>query len=85
MIEGKKAVGVETVAGDTIYAGVVVSNADTKKTFLQLVGRRHLPPKFALSVEAHTPSASGTCLHLATDLDLSQFDLKYGTIFYYES
>ena len=85
LIEGKKAVGVETAAGDTIYAGVVVSNADTKKTFLQLVGRQHLPPKFALSVEAHTPSASGICLHLATDLDLSQFDLKYGTIFYHES
>ena len=24
-------------------------------------------------------------MHLATDLDLSQFDLKYGTIFYHES
>ena len=85
LIEGKKAVGVETAAGDTVYAGVVVSNADTKKTFLELVGRQHLPPRFALSVDAHTPSASGICLHLGTALDLSQFDLKYGNIFYHES
>jgi phytoene dehydrogenase-like protein len=85
LIQGKNAVGMETATGDTVYAGVVVSNADTKKTFLELVGRQHLSRKFALSVDAHTPSASGICLHLGTDLDLSQFDLKYGSIFYHES
>jgi all-trans-retinol 13,14-reductase len=85
LIEDKKAVGVETATGDKWYAEAIVSNADTKKTFLELVGRQHLPQKFALNVDAHTPSASGICLHIGTDLDLSQLDLKYGSIFYHES
>jgi len=85
LIEDNKAVGVETTTGDQFYAEAVISNADTKKTFLELVGRQHLPPKFALRVDAHTPSASGIFLHIGTTLDLPQFDLKYGTIFYHES
>ena len=85
LIENKKAVGVETATGDQWYAEAIVSNADTKKTFLELVGRQHLPQKFALKVDTHTPSASGICLHIGTELDLSPLDLKYGSIFYHES
>ena len=85
LIENRKAVGVETAKGDKWYAEAIVSNADTKKTFLELVGRQYLPPKFASNVDLHTPSASGISLHLGTNLDLSQFDLKYGSIFFSES
>ncbi len=85
LMEKGTAAGVEMSDGEKIYGRAVVSNADTKKTFLELVGRQHLPRKFASRVDAHTPSASGISLHLATDLDLSRFDLKYGSIFYYES
>lgn len=85
LIEDSKAAGVETAAGEIFHARAVVSNADTKKTFLELVGRQNLPRRLALKVDAHTPSASGVSLHIGTNLDLSKFDLKYGNIFFYES
>jgi phytoene dehydrogenase-like protein len=45
LIQGKNAVGMETATEETVYAGVVVSNTDTKKTFLELGGRKHLSRK----------------------------------------
>ncbi len=85
LIKDKKAEGVETAAGETFHADAVVSNADTRKTFIDFVGREHLPRKLALKVDTHTPSESGISLHIGTNLDFSQFDLNYGSIFYHES
>lgn len=85
LIKDKKAIGVKTAAGDIYNAATVISNADTKKTFFELVGRQNLSQKFASKIDAHTPSASGISLQIGTSLDLSQFDLNYGGVFYNES
>ena len=85
LIENKKAIGVESASGETFFADVIVSNADTKKTFFELAGRDNLPRKLATKVSAHTPSASGLSLHIGTDLDLSGLDLKYGCMMCSES
>jgi len=42
LVEGGRARGVELVSGKTLRARVVVSNADAKRTLLDLVGREHL-------------------------------------------
>lgn len=81
----KEAIGVKTEAREEYYGDIIISNADTKKTFFELIGRDNLPYKYSSKIDAHEPSASGISLHIGTNLDLSQFDLKYGQIFYNES
>ena len=85
LLDGKTATGVETTAGEVLHADAVISNADTRRTFLDLVGRTNLSRRFAASVDAHTPSVSGVSLHIGTDLDLSRLDLGYAGVFVQES
>ena len=46
-IESGRAVGVVLEGGEEIRAKLVVSNADPRRTFLDLVGEQHLPTGFA--------------------------------------
>lgn len=46
LVEGGRAVGVETEAGETIRARAVVSSLDPKQTFLRLVPRDAVPGEF---------------------------------------
>jgi phytoene dehydrogenase-like protein len=85
LLDNKRAAGVETAAGERLSAKAVISNADTKRTFLQMVGRSNLSRSLARSIDAHEPSMSGVSLHIGTDLDLSRLDLRYGSIFCQES
>ncbi|MBI2839994.1 MAG: NAD(P)/FAD-dependent oxidoreductase [Acidobacteria bacterium] len=77
--------GVQTESGETLFAGTVVSNADSRRTVLELVGREQLPARFVSRVAAYTPSASGLSLQVGTNLDLSKHDLMYAQVFYNES
>lgn len=47
LIENGRAVGVRLAKGDEFRAPVVVSNADAKRTLLQMVGEEHLSPALA--------------------------------------
>jgi all-trans-retinol 13,14-reductase len=58
------AVGVKTGGGDVHESRWVVSNADYKKTFLQLVNRDHLSAGFLKSVEDKPYTGSELCLYL---------------------
>jgi phytoene dehydrogenase-like protein len=51
-IEGGRARGVQLVDGATVDAGVVVSNADPKRTYLKLVPHGVLDPEFRAAVSA---------------------------------
>jgi len=46
VVESGRAVGVALESGEEIRANVVVSNADPRRTFLGLVGEKHLPGEF---------------------------------------
>ncbi len=48
-------------------ARAVISNADVRRTFVDLVGREHLPPAFARHVEALRPSTSAFVVFLGLD------------------
>ena len=67
LVERGRAVGVELAAGGILRAEAVVSNADARRTFLDLVGREHLPRDFACSVEGLAPSASAFAVFLGVD------------------
>ncbi|MDH5409926.1 MAG: NAD(P)/FAD-dependent oxidoreductase [Alphaproteobacteria bacterium] len=46
LVDGDRACGIELEGGETIAAGLVVSNADPKRTFLSLLGAEHLDTGF---------------------------------------
>jgi all-trans-retinol 13,14-reductase len=85
LVKDGRAVGVETECKGAIFSRTIISNADTKKTFLELVGREHLPSRFVSKINAHRHSESCLSLQIGTHLDVSRLDLKYGQIFYHET
>ena len=50
LMENEKAAGVVLESGEEIRADIVVSGADPRRTFLGLVGEKHLPEEFAASI-----------------------------------
>lgn len=63
--KGLSATGVELVNGELIEADRVVSGADPQRTFLQLVGARHLEIEFASRIKRLRSEGLVAKLHLA--------------------
>ena len=84
LLKDNRAIGVISSDGEQYHADSIISNADTKKTFLELTGRENLSQKIVSKIDDHRTSASGISLQIGTNLDLSGLDLKYGNIFYNE-
>jgi len=57
--------------GEEIDAEVVVSNADLKRTFLELVGESHLAPETLERVRSFQMTAALFCVYLGLDVDLA--------------
>jgi len=67
MVENDRAAGVVLESGERIAARGVVSNADPKTTFLQLLGARHLDTGFVRRVKHLRARGLAAKLHLALD------------------
>jgi phytoene dehydrogenase-like protein len=50
LLERNRAVGAVLEGGEEVRGGLVVSSADPRRTFMQLVGEQHLPADFAESI-----------------------------------
>lgn len=85
LMRDERAVGVELEDGRRIKAKYTISNADSRLTFLKLIGEEHLPSKLAKRVKRQEMSKSGFVVHLGVDMDLTGLDLKYGMVFYIPS
>jgi phytoene dehydrogenase-like protein len=71
-VEGGRVAGVELAkSGERIDAEVVVSNADLKRTVLELVGAEHFPDSFLERVRAFRMSLPLFTTYLDLDLDLA--------------
>nr|WP_295837529.1 NAD(P)/FAD-dependent oxidoreductase [uncultured Azospirillum sp.] len=68
LIENGHAVGVETANGRVIRATAVISNADVRRTMLELVGTEHLPAAYAARCAALRPSTSAFMVTLGLDI-----------------
>jgi all-trans-retinol 13,14-reductase len=68
IMEKGQAVGVELKNGQTHRAKAIISNADTYKTFFDLVGREHIPAKFSKDIESLKPSATAFVVFLGLDM-----------------
>ena len=66
-VERDRAVGVTLSSGESISAGLVVSNADPKTTFLGLLGSEHLDTGFVRRVAHLRSRGLAAKLHLALD------------------
>jgi phytoene dehydrogenase-like protein len=66
-LERDRAVGVTLESGEAISAGLVVSNADPKTTFLGLLGSEHLDTGFVRRVAHLRTAGLAAKLHLALD------------------
>src|SRR6202789_4103588 len=67
LVESDRAAGVELESGERIQAATVVSNADPKTTFLQLLGTAHLDTGFVRRVRHLRARGLAAKLHLALD------------------
>jgi phytoene dehydrogenase-like protein len=65
LVRDGRATGVALQSGEEIAARVVLSNADPKRTFLGLVGRRYLPDDLASEVDAWKTQGVSFKLNLA--------------------
>lgn len=68
LIENGRAAGVETADGRVIHAPAVISNADVRRTMLELVGAEHLPAAYAARCAALRPSTSAFMVTLGLDI-----------------
>jgi len=66
-VEHGRATGIALSDGTRIRAKAVISNADLKHTFLQLVDQHDLPADFRARIEAAQPAASAFMVHLGVD------------------
>ncbi len=72
VVEGGRVTGVTLRDGEQLAAPVVVSNADLKRTYLELVGREHLSSRTAKRIERYRMALPIFCVYLGLDIDLTQ-------------
>jgi phytoene dehydrogenase-like protein len=65
LIRGNRAIGVVLEGGEEIKAKTVVSGADPRRTFMQLVGEKHLPGEFVDSIRRFRFRGSSAKVNLA--------------------
>lgn len=65
--------GVTLQNGETLYANTVISAADIKKTYLDMVGVNHLPQRFVRKVNNYKMSDPFFNVFLGLDTDLQQW------------
>ena len=65
LVKRGKAIGVVLENGDEVRAKLVVSNADPRRTFMQLVGEKHLPDEFVDSIRRFRFRGSSAKVNLA--------------------
>lgn len=79
--EGGRVTGVE-IGGRRIRTSAVVSNADARQTFEELVGGDNLPAPFMKRLLKMRPSLSAFIVFASTTLDLNALDVGYETFLY---
>jgi phytoene dehydrogenase-like protein len=67
LVADGRAVGVALADGRRVMARAVVSNADLRRTFLELVNRDALPARFVERLAASAPGPSAFMVHLGVD------------------
>ena len=67
LVEDGRAAGLQLADGTRVKARAVISNADPRRTFGELVASQHLPAEFRERIAAADPAPSAFMLHLGVD------------------
>ncbi|NCF25350.1 MAG: NAD(P)-binding protein [Gammaproteobacteria bacterium] len=67
VVENGRVAGVETATGERFHSATVVSNADPKRTIMELVGTRHVETGFTRRISHIRMRGNAAKLHLALD------------------
>ncbi len=70
LVEGARVTGVELADGEVLTAPVVVSSADLKRTFLDMVGREHVKARTAKKIEGGRMALPWFNAYIGLDVDL---------------
>jgi all-trans-retinol 13,14-reductase len=70
LVEARQVTGVRLRDGERLRARVVLSNADLKRTYLDLIGPEHLSRRTLARVERLRMALPLFCVHLGLDVDL---------------
>ncbi len=71
VVDNGAVTGVRLAGGEVIHAPIVVSNADLKRTYLDLVGREHLAPATVERVGRYRMALPLFSVYLGLDIDLA--------------
>jgi prolycopene isomerase len=82
LVEDGRAAGVVLENGQRVQAKLVVSNADARQTFEELVGAQHLPRRYRARLAAASASTSAFVVYAATTRDLARDALAHETFLY---
>jgi phytoene dehydrogenase-like protein len=83
IIEGdkkKKAIGVELLSGEKIFADRIISNTDPGISYLKLIGKEHISPKLLKKLNKTKYSCTSLILFLVVDIDLRKAGMDSGNI-----
>ena len=72
LVEDGRAAGVRLAGGEELRAPVVVSNADLKRTYLEMIGEEHLSPQTVARVKQYRMALPILCVYLGLDIDLRE-------------
>jgi all-trans-retinol 13,14-reductase len=75
IVEGGKAVGVELASGEQLRAPTILSNADAKRTFLEMVGEENLGPAFVQRIKDYRMALPLFVIYMAMEVDPSELGL----------
>jgi phytoene dehydrogenase-like protein len=67
LTDGLRVCGVELAGGERVDASAVVSSADPRSTFIDLLGMRHVEARFAQRISNFRSKGNAAKLHLALD------------------
>lgn len=82
LVEDGRAMGVGLAEGGQVRGDVIVSNADAKATFEEMVGPDHLPAVFLRRLGKMKPSLSAVLLFCGTSLDIEACGVAH-EVFHY--
>jgi phytoene dehydrogenase-like protein len=71
LVHGGRVSGVRLTTGEELFAPVVVSNADIKRTYLDMVGREHLSGRTVRRVAGWRMTLPFVNVYLGLDIDLA--------------
>jgi len=81
IVEDGKTVGAELAKGGEVRAPLVVSNADAKRTFLEMVGEQYLSSELAQRVKEYRMALPLFIIYLAMEVDPSELGFAATNLF----